>query len=258
MWRERISVEHLPKVSIIIPFYNDPYIGKAVESALAQTYPNIEIIVVDDGSDKHADLLQPYLERIHYLGKENGGTASALNHGFRLAAGKYIAWLSSDDQFYPEKIALQVAAMEQQGRLISHTGFDEMDADGQVQMAAIVPPGQNMKQFYQAFLTSNPVNGCTVMMSRQLYQHIGPFDETLPFTHDLDYWYRVILAGFPFILLPDALTAYRRHNEMGSVRHRHAVEQEIQMTRVKYESRWQTYLTELGLFTTMPRRRSAR
>ena len=69
----------LPKVSIIIPFYNDSYIDQAVVSALYQTYPNIEIIVVDDGSTQHQYRLAPYLSRIIYLGKANGGTASALN-----------------------------------------------------------------------------------------------------------------------------------------------------------------------------------
>lgn len=236
-----------PKVTIVIPFFNDPYITQAVDSALAQTYPNIEIIVVDDGSTKHAKLLAPYAGRIHYLGKANGGTASALNHGFRLASGEYIAWLSSDDYFYPEKIALQVEAMERHGRMISHTGFDLIDETGFVTAKGIIPPGREMAQFYRGFLNSNPVNGCTVMMSKQLYRHIGPFDEKLLYTHDLDYWYRVILAGFPFLLLPEALTAYRRHSEMGSVRHRLAIQKEIAATNDAYASRYQSFLAVLGL-----------
>lgn len=237
----------MPKVSIVIPFYNDPYITEAIESALTQTYPDVEILVVDDGSTRHAELLAPYAGRIHYLGKANGGTASALNHGFRLASGKYIAWLSSDDLFYPDKIVRQVESMERQGHLISHTGFDEIDAAGQITQAGIMPPGLHAGQFYQAFLAGNPVNGCTVMMSKLLYQSIGPFDETLPYTHDLDYWYRVLLAGFPFMLVPESLTAYRRHNEMGTVRHRPAIEREIEYTNTKYAARWRAYLAELGL-----------
>ena len=80
---------HCPKVTIVIPFYNDPYVREAVDSALLQTYENLEIIVVDDGSTSHSDKLDSYGERIYYLGKANGGTASALNYGFRYASGDY-------------------------------------------------------------------------------------------------------------------------------------------------------------------------
>src|SRR4051812_38360727 len=119
-----------PKVSIIIPFYNDPYIDQAVMSALYQTYPNIEIIVVDDGSTLHQHLLAPFQSRIHYLGKANGGTASALNYGMRMASGKYVAWLSSDDRFSPDKIARQVDYMERTNAQISHTDYDLMNENG--------------------------------------------------------------------------------------------------------------------------------
>lgn len=235
-----------PLVTIVIPFYNDRYVTEAVDSALAQTYPALEIIIVDDGSTKHSELLAPYAGRIHYLGKANGGTASALNHGFRAAGGKYIAWLSSDDRFYPEKIARQAEAMERQGSWISHTGFDLIDDAGQLMEAGIVPPATDMAQFYRTFAVGNPVNGCTVMMRGDLYRHIGAFDERLPFTHDLDYWYRVMLAGFPFLLLPEALTAYRRHDQMGTMRHQSAIARELQETQRRYASRWRYYLNGLG------------
>ncbi|MGO4274414.1 glycosyltransferase family 2 protein, partial [Paenibacillus sp. TAF58] len=78
-----------PKVSIIIPFYNCPYIDQAIASAIGQTYANVEIIVVDDGSTIHADKIGPFKDRVYYLGKANGGTASALNHGIRYASGEY-------------------------------------------------------------------------------------------------------------------------------------------------------------------------
>ncbi|GJM76095.1 hypothetical protein HMSSN036_83110 [Paenibacillus macerans] len=94
-----------PTVSVIIPFYNCPYVEQAVQSALNQTYRPLEVIVVDDGSTSHAERLAPYRPHIHYLGKANGGTASALNHGIRHASGEYIAWLSSDDVFIRTKSA---------------------------------------------------------------------------------------------------------------------------------------------------------
>ena len=71
----------LPSVTVVIPFYNCPYIHLAVSSALSQTYKNVEVIVVDDGSTKHQHLLEPFMKRIVYLQKTNGGTATALNYG---------------------------------------------------------------------------------------------------------------------------------------------------------------------------------
>ncbi|CAH1206223.1 hypothetical protein PAECIP111893_02473 [Paenibacillus plantiphilus] len=236
-----------PRVTIVIPFYNDPYVTEAVDSALAQTYSNTEIIVVDDGSTQHADKLRQYDGRVHYLGKSNGGTASALNHGFRHASGDYIAWLSSDDRFYPEKIERQLAGMERCGAWISHTGFDQIDAGGKLTSLAVMPPSNDKWQFYRAFQNSNPVNGCTVMMSKSLYGHIGAFDESLPFTHDLDYWFRVLLAGIPFPLVAETLSAYRWHDSMGTLRSRDAVEREAKQTFAKYAKRWQIFTAKLGM-----------
>lgn len=82
-----------PKVSIVIPFYNCAYIEQAVHSAIHQTYPHIEVIVVDDGSTEHVERLQPFMDSIRYIRKENGGTATALNEGIKHATGDYFVWL---------------------------------------------------------------------------------------------------------------------------------------------------------------------
>ncbi|EFM08950.1 glycosyl transferase family 2 [Paenibacillus curdlanolyticus YK9] len=237
---------HEPKVSIVIPFYNDPYVREAVDSALSQSYRNIEVIVVDDGSTAHAELLKPYGDRIHYLGKANGGTASALNHGFRHASGEYIAWLSSDDVFYPDKIKQQLDGMRSVDAWIGHTGFDCIDGKGRYTQFAIAPP-KDTHDLLRSFRHSNPVNGCTVMMRKPLYQAIGPFNERLPYTQDLDYWFRVLLAGFPFHLTPDPLIAYRWHEQMGTLRNKQAIEQETQETFHRYENRYKAFLLQLGI-----------
>ncbi|MWC28643.1 glycosyltransferase [Paenibacillus sp. MMS18-CY102] len=237
---------HEPKVSIVIPFYNDPYVREAVDSALAQSHRNVEVIVVDDGSTEHAELLKPYANRIHYLGKANGGTASALNHGFRHASGEYVAWLSSDDVFYPDKIKRQLAAMRSVDAWIGHTGFDCIDGIGRYTQFAVAPPSRT-HELLQAFRTSNPVNGCTVMMRKSLFRSIGPFDERLQYTQDLDYWIRVLLAGVPFHLTPEPLIAYRWHERMGTLRNKVAIEQETRATFRTYESRYKAFLSQLGV-----------
>jgi len=97
------------KVSIIIPTYNrEQYISQAIESALSQTLADIEVIVVDDGStDNTREVIKPYKDRIEYIYTENGGPAHARNTGMKIAKGEYIAFLDSDDLYYPYKTELQ-------------------------------------------------------------------------------------------------------------------------------------------------------
>ena len=94
------------KVSIIIPVYNgENYIREAIDSALSQTYKNIEIIVVNDGSKDNTDeICKSYGKKIKYIKKENGGVATALNTGIKAAKGQYIAWLSHDDLYKENRI----------------------------------------------------------------------------------------------------------------------------------------------------------
>ena len=111
-----------PKVSIIIPVYNGAnYVAEAIDSALAQTYKNIEIIVVNDGSrDDGATekVVLSYGDKIKYIAKENGGVSTALNRGIAEMTGEYFSWLSHDDAYTPEKIENQVALITEETRII--------------------------------------------------------------------------------------------------------------------------------------------
>ncbi len=104
-----------PLVSVVIPSYNSALvIGQTVESALAQTHRSLEVIVVDDGStDDTERAVRPYRDRIVYLRQENQGLAGARNAGMARATGDLVAWLDADDLWNPEKVALQVAVLQQ-------------------------------------------------------------------------------------------------------------------------------------------------
>ncbi|MBP2002141.1 glycosyltransferase involved in cell wall biosynthesis [Paenibacillus shirakamiensis] len=223
-----------PRVTIIIPFYNCRFVALAIQSALRQTYSNVEIIVIDDGSTKYARLINPFRHRIHYLGKANGGTATALNHGIHYASGDYIAWLSSDDLFYRNKILHQVGFMIEREAPISYTNFNYINSSGAITSRGVCGATRSPRQLYESFLTGNPVNGCTVMIRKDVFQHIGGFDESLPYTHDYDFWMRAALSGLYFPYLEKNLTAYRWHPGMGSVRHSAVITQEIEQVRSKY------------------------
>ncbi|MFB5267222.1 glycosyltransferase [Paenibacillus enshidis] len=234
-----------PKVSIIIPFYNCNYVEQALDSALNQSYRAIEVILVDDGSTNHKDRVKPYLKHIYYLGKSNGGTASALNHGIRHASGDYITWLSSDDVFHPDKINNQVYFMLEYKSFISHTNFNYIDDQGKVTKLRAGEPFISTRQFLECFATANPVNGCTVMFKRELFGRIGLFDETLPYTHDLDMWYRVLLGGHFTMYLDMALTNYRVHNQMGTQLHSAKIKPEYDQLQARYQPRFQEMLRRI-------------
>ena len=107
-----MSMRNQPKVSIVIPVFNgSDFLNQAIDSALAQTYPNLEIIVVNDGSTdegKTERIAESYGPKIRYFWKTNGRVASALNFGIQRMTGDYFSWLSHDDVYYPEKIHEQM------------------------------------------------------------------------------------------------------------------------------------------------------
>lgn len=112
--QEEMNMLLEPTVSVIIPTYNRAkFIPAAIQSVITQSYRNIEIIVVDDGStDGTKDVLSPFMDKIRYYHTENMGPAHARNVGMKAASGKYIAFLDSDDLYLPGKLELQVAFME--------------------------------------------------------------------------------------------------------------------------------------------------
>ncbi|PZD97225.1 glycosyl transferase [Paenibacillus sambharensis] len=223
-----------PLVTVVIPFYNCPFIGQALDSVLNQTYRNIEVIVIDDGSDRNQHLLAPYHGKFHYIGKANGGTASALNYGIRLASGKYVCWLSSDDCFLPDKIARQTAFMEASGARFSYTDYHVIDAHSRITRYNENARYPTYKSFVHSLKQFCPVNGCTVMMTKELAAGLGWFDESLPYTHDYDMWIRAALSGVQMHFIPEPLTLYRRHDQMGTVRHQGVIQQEIQIVQNRY------------------------
>ena len=114
---KEISIEDNPEVSIVVPMYNaERWVATTINSLLTQTYSNIEIIIVDDGSTDNSKRIVDHFSfdrRIRYFYKENGGTGSALNMGHENARGKYVTWCSADNVYYPHFIETLRAALEQ-------------------------------------------------------------------------------------------------------------------------------------------------
>ncbi len=233
-------------VSVVIPFYNCAYVGQALTSCLNQTHPPLEIIVVDDGSTVHVDKLLPFAHRVRYVRKTNGGTGSALNQGVRLAEGEYIAWLSSDDMFEPGKLERQLAFMKGCGSEISHTAYSVMDENSVITEPFRGMPINGMLDFYRLLTCANPVNGCTMIARKDTLLRAGLFNDALPYTQDYEMWLRMAWMGVNFDYLPEPLTRYRVHKQMGTVKNQAAVKREFEAVMASYRERIESKIRQLG------------
>lgn len=189
--------ENLPLVSIIIPVYNGAnYLGEAIESALNQTYPNCEIIVVNDGSTdkgKTAQVAFSYGSKIHYFSKENGKVSTALNLGIRKMKGEYFAWLSHDDIFYPDKIEKQIKILQETGVKIVAAACDFFWDDGRK------IPFKIMEFYKKEFLESSVfpvIHGMIqfggILLHRGIFEKYGMFREDLFTVQDYEFLFRIL------------------------------------------------------------------
>lgn len=208
-----------PKVSIIIPVYNGSnYLREAIDSALAQTYKNIEVIVVNDGSNdsgKTDAIAKSYGDSIRYFYKENGGVATALNLGIKKAEGEYISWLSHDDVYYPYKIKLQIDHLTSgEKNIVLYGDFDIIDSESRL-IGSIKVGYINPDYFRYALTTRHPIHGCTVLIPKRCFEECGFFDESLRTTQDYDMWFR--MGGENrFVHIPENLIKSRAHAEQGT------------------------------------------
>lgn len=200
-------------VSVIIPTYNGAkYIRQTVDAVLRQTYTNVEVLVVDDGStDNTRELMHGWPPSVQYFIKENGGPASARNFGIKKARGRYLAFCDGDDVWEPRKLEQQIACFERDGDLgLVYSEVTMIDENDQPQP---YPPRQRPagKIFLQLF-GKNSIPTSSVVIKRECLQRVGGFDEDpeLISVEDYDLWLRV--AGEYRIGFVDApLVKYRRH-----------------------------------------------
>lgn len=221
------------RVSVVIPFYNCPYVSLAVESVLAQSYPDIELIVVDDGSTLHMEKLEPYMGKITYIRKANGGTASALNMGIEASSGAYFAWLSADDLFHPDKISRQMRAIRSSGASFNHTAYYYINERGERFSEIVRMPACGRAALIQTMMSSCPVNGSSVLLDRKIFSAVGLFNEALLYTQDYDMWLR-ILPHYEWSYINYPLLDYRIHNGMGSVLFSEGQKREIALVQARH------------------------
>ncbi len=205
-----------PLVSVIIPSYNRAeYIEDTVQSVLDQSYKELEIIFVDDGSnDTTEDILKKYVARnqLTYIRQENQGVSIARNRGIDRAQGEYVAFLDDDDIWYPSKLEKQVEIMMKYPEFVMvHTDCSIIDSRGRLLRYSANPHRQShngyvFDEFFRSYrcipLTSS------MLVRKDVFRNIGYFDKNLPVAQDYDFCLRLSLA-YPIYFLNLPLVKYR-------------------------------------------------
>jgi glycosyltransferase involved in cell wall biosynthesis len=202
-------------VSVVIPAYNvSPYIAEALESVFAQTVAADEVIVINDGSPDTPALeaaLAPYRHRIEYLTQANGGVSRARNAGIRRARGRWIVLLDADDMLLPHYVHDQLARSRQDPSAVVLYGNAEIFGD-------VPEAGRRLMDFspsdglvtFSSLVTAR----CTVltcsMVRRDVFEHVGYYDEAITVSEDFDLWLRIAAAGSKFNYTDRVIARYRR------------------------------------------------
>jgi glycosyltransferase involved in cell wall biosynthesis len=212
------------KVTVIIPSYNrEKYIRETIDSALAQTYENIEIVVVDDGStDRSRGILQGYGNRIRLLeheGRANRGQSAAINLAMRSTSGEYVAILDSDDVWTVEKIEKQVDYLERHPEIgIVYGNGYAIDENGKI-LYKLIPPGHREENNPRRMLLECHFNiPSNALVRRSAFDHAGEFDETLRSSQDHDMAIR-LLEVTKAAFLDEPMWYYRHHPDTQSSKH---------------------------------------
>ncbi len=194
-----------PTVSVVIPTYNRArFIGAAVASIRAQTYPCHEIVIVDDGSsDDTAAVVAALGDGIRYIRQDNAGPSAARNRGIQEARGDLVAFLDTDDRWLPDKLMLQVQAMQRDpaialvcADMAIEDGDGRRMVDSNFAKRGMLPmferlAGAAIPDAPRLLLQINFVNTSTVLAQRELLQSLGGFDRRLRYGEDLELWLRI-------------------------------------------------------------------
>lgn len=203
-----------PKVSLIIPVYNGAkYVEKALESAFAQTYDNLEIIVVNDGSKDNTDeIMQKYKDKVKYLKKENGGVSTALNLAIDNMTGDYFSWLSHDDEYFPTKIEEDVKAIQGEKKALIISDYCAIDENDEF-IENIEMNHDVIEKNSLYALTEMNLNGITLLIPKKAFDECGKFDPNLRCTQDYELWFKMLKKGYKFKHLKKILAKSRQHRE---------------------------------------------
>ena len=201
-------------VSVVIPTFNAaPWLKETIDSILTQTYPVLEILIVDDGStDGTADIAKSYATPVIYIRQEHGGVSSARNRGIGSAKGEFIAFIDGDDYWHPQKIEAQIKLLiEDKLDWVSceTQPFDSITRSAVNGLVAPIPNGDILKPLFM----NNFIGSATPVVRRSIFDQTGLFNEShdARIGEDWDLWLR-IASGHPLGVVYEKLAFQRLHN----------------------------------------------
>lgn len=204
-------------VSIIIPCFNaERWIAEAIDSALKQTYPQVEVIVIDDGStDGSLDIIKRYENKIRWESKENQGGNYARNRGFSLSTGSYIQYLDADDYLLPQKIEKQTACLLESGADAIYGDWRHQQHldDGTSVLEGIKTSGYK-EDVLEALLSGWWVSPACLLFTRTAVEKAGGWDEQLQAGQDRDFFTAVAMSGAVVVYQPECDSIYRRYGNV--------------------------------------------
>lgn len=211
-------------VSIIIPVYNGSnFLAEAIDSALAQTYNDIEVLVVNDGSNDNGHteaIARSYGDRVRYFYKKNGGVASALNLAIKESEGEYISWLSHDDLYLPYKIERQIQFLGKASNKKQVLFSDYKVIDLRTGLTSTYSAAHHeTDKLYRTLLLlfGSALHGCTMLIPKDAFKEVGLFNEKLRTTQDYELWIKLVKEGYEFVHIKDVLVKTRWHDEQGTI-----------------------------------------
>ncbi len=210
-----MAVETSPVVSVIIPAYMAAaYISDTLDSVLAQSFTNYEILLVNDGSPDTEELesvLKPYRDRIVYIKQENRGQAGARNTGLEHTRGEFVCFLDNDDQWEPDFLSFHTAVMKADADLAVHYCdaiiFGDTLRSGHKSME--FTPSRGPATFQNLVSKACTVLNCAAMSRRDAVLRAGMFNESLRYGEDIDLWLRIARQGGRIAYRYEALARYR-------------------------------------------------
>jgi len=213
--KKNTIIEDKPKVSIIIPAYNSaPTIEETIESALSQTYPNIEIIIIDDGStDNTSEICKKYGSKLRYFYKSNGGIASALNRGIKEMSGVWFKWLSSDDALTEDAVESLISLADKTGGQIIYSDYDIIGEKSEFIVTHKEPILDDYYLFASKIWIDFFATGGSTLIHKSCFDNVGLFNEDMRFGEDYDWWLKSSLVhGYRFFHLKKSIYKYRIHS----------------------------------------------
>jgi glycosyltransferase involved in cell wall biosynthesis len=209
----------MPKVSVILPCYNGSrWISQSIESVLAQTYKDFELIIVDDRStDNSREIISSYLydERVHYIYQENRGFSGALNRGIRESRGAFIGFIGQDDLYMPNKLQVQVKYFnEHKDADLIHSNYCSVDSSGRIIRVRDIkiPRFSSKEKLIEYLFINNFIGFETALVKRRCFDKVGLFDERMVGFSDHDMWLRI--AGEFNIAYIDLILVKKREHEL--------------------------------------------